>query len=503
MNQDETMLTMGIDEMAQAVSGHVFGETASGIEATSVTTDSRQVRPGSVFVAIAGERVDGHDFVAQAADRGAVAAVVEHVVPDTAIAQIVVDNSVQALGALARHNIDRRRELSAAFSIIGITGSVGKTTTKDLLHALLADIGVTVAPVGSFNNDIGLPLTALQVNASTRFLIAEMGANHVGEIANLTTIAPPDVSVVLKVGTAHLGEFGSVERIAQAKSEIVRGLLPHGLAVLNADDAHVSAMAALAPGAIRWFGEGELPADAQGLTARDIAADDQDHPTFEILDREDGDRARVHLAIAGRHNVYNALAAASVARHFGMSLSRIADILRDVTLISPHRMAVSTVRGDGFGFTMIDDSFNANPDSMKAGLDGLAAWRGDGESEHYRIAVLGAMLELGDDEDRLHREMGAYAVRSGADAVIAVGADHDTHLDGLAAALSQGARQARDGSGADVSIDLVHDVDAAERVIGEYAGAHHHAVVLIKGSHASGLGALVRRWPSAGVPSKA
>ena len=169
----------------------------------------------------------------------------QHVVEGTNLNQIVVNNSIEALGLLAKHNLELRRNLNKPFTIIGITGSVGKTTTKDMLKALLSTLGETVAPVGSFNNNIGLPLTALQVGSNTRFLIAEMGANHVGEIANLTHIAPPDLAIVLKVGVAHLGEFGSVERIAQAKSEIVRGLLPHGIAVLNSDDKRVSAMSCL------------------------------------------------------------------------------------------------------------------------------------------------------------------------------------------------------------------------------------------------------------------
>lgn len=223
-----TMMPMSLEEIAQAVQGRLIAGTAAVNTpvATSAFTDSRQIVEGSVFVAIAGERVDGHDYVPHVGAQGAVAAIVDHEIADAGVPQIVVEDTVLALGALAKHNIERRRALGTPFTVVGITGSVGKTTTKDLMKALLSHMGPTVAPVGSFNNEIGLPLTSLKVNAETRFLVAEMGANHVGEIANLTSLVPPDIAVVLKVGVAHLGEFGSAERIAQAKSEIIHGLVP-------------------------------------------------------------------------------------------------------------------------------------------------------------------------------------------------------------------------------------------------------------------------------------
>ncbi|MBW3077749.1 UDP-N-acetylmuramoyl-tripeptide--D-alanyl-D-alanine ligase [Bifidobacterium simiiventris] len=499
------MMPMGLEEIARAVGGRLT--RADGLDvnapvATSAVSDSRQAGAGSVFVAIAGEHVDGHDFVGAVAGQGAACALVDHEV-DAPIAQIVVPDTVAALGLLAKHNLERRRAESSPFSIVGITGSVGKTTTKDLLSHLLGDLGETVAPVGSFNNEIGLPLTALKVNAGTRFFVAEMGANHVGEIARLTTIAPPDVAVVLKVGVAHLGEFGSVERIAQAKSEIVRGLLPGGVSVLNADDAHVAAMKAIAPGKVRWFGLADDLADGRAddarcigtLTARDITQDETGHPAFSMIAADPaGGRAEtaVSLGIRGRHNVMNALAAASVALQFGMPLERIALVLASQHRISAHRMAVSAVERDGASFTLIDDSFNANPDSMRAGLDGLAAWHASDADKPYRIAVLGAMLELGGDEADLHRQMGRYAVEVGADAVVAVGGT-DPHLDELASDLAQGARDAaagRDG----VSVDWVHGADEADTLVMRLAAEHTSSVVLLKGSHASGLSALASRW---------
>ena len=376
-------------------------------------------------------------------------------------------DTVDALGELARYNIVRRRELDGDFDIIGLTGSVGKTTTKDLLSSLLATVGPTVAPVGSFNNEIGLPLTALRVDEHTRFFVAEMGASHIGEIARLTRIAPPNTAIVLKVGVAHLGEFGSRERIAQAKSEIVQGLLPGGTAVLNADDEHVVPMAGLANGDVLWFGLGS--SQEPEVRAIDVTADRSDHAEFTLVDA-DGNHTPVHLGIPGRHNVMNALAAATVAMRYGMAPETVARILASQHIISPHRMALSTVNREGTSFTLIDDSFNANPDSMKAGLNGLKAWNSNDGKEPFRVALLGAMLELGADETALHTSIGTYADELGIDAIIAVGSAQDQHLDALAQALADGARQSQSAS-----VDCVHDIDAAEQLVIDLARNHPDA----------------------------
>ena len=485
------MMPMSLEEIAQAVQGRLIAGTAAVNvpAATSAFTDSRQIVEGSVFVAIAGERVDGHDYVPRVGAQGAVAAIVDHEIVDAGVPQIVVEDTVLALGALAKHNIERRRALGTPFTVVGITGSVGKTTTKDLMKALLSRMGSTVAPVGSFNNEIGLPLTSLKVNAETRFLVAEMGANHVGEIANLTSLVPPDIAVVLKVGVAHLGEFGSAERIAQAKSEIIHGLVPGGLSVLNANDERVAAMSAFAPGDVMWFGlpngEGGNPA----ITAQHVRCDELDHPFF-TLENGDGEHAEVTLGICGQHNVMNALAAASVAMRLGMSIGDVASALSDVTAISPHRMAVSIVNKQETSFTLIDDSFNANPDSMKAGLDGLLRWKAGSESQPFRVAVLGAMLELGPDEKDLHVGIGRYALEGGVDALLTVGSASDASLDALAGAMADGASSAGDAS----HVDWVHDIDEADRLVTRLAVEHPGAVVLLKGSHASGLSALAERW---------
>lgn len=489
-----TMMPMSLQEIAHAVDGRLMPTTAAVEEpvATSAFTDSRQVVAGSVFVAIAGERVDGHDFVPKVGAQGAVAALVDHEVADAQVPQIVVDDTVKALGALAKHNIERRRALATPFTVVGITGSVGKTTTKDLLKSLLSTMGDTVAPVGSFNNEIGLPLTSLKVNAGTRFLVAEMGANHVGEIANLTSLVPPDIAVVLKVGVAHLGEFGSAERIAQAKSEIVRGLVPGGLTILNADDERVAAMSAIAPADVLWFGLPQnLKRDVRlDATARNVTCDELDHPAF-ALENKAGEHADVALGICGQHNVMNALAAATVAMALGMPIADVANGLSDVTSISPHRMAVSTVDKPGASFTLIDDSFNANPDSMKAGLDGLLRWHSGSKRQPYRIAVLGAMLELGPDERQLHASIGRYAVEGGVDALVTVGGGSDGTLDALAEAMAQGGEAV---AGGHVAIRWTHDAEEADREVTRLATDHKGTVVLLKGSHASGLSTLAEHW---------
>lgn len=572
--QDSThMMPMSIKEVADAVnasellcgsSASCDSESCGSVKSTdivnSATSDSRNVSCGAVFIAIKGERVDGHDFVQKAAQLGAKAAIVEHAVlldesVQNKIAQIVVKNSVEALGLLAKHNLVRRRALNTPFSIIGITGSVGKTTTKDMLNALLSTLGNTVAPVGSFNNEIGLPLTSLRVNENTRFLIAEMGANHVGEIAMLTTIAPPDLSVVLKVGVAHLGEFGSVEKIAQAKSEIVRGLLPHGVAILNADDFRVAAMSKLADqDKVRWFGlnvdsNGNFDASNNGnyqLRAQNISLDESGCAKFTIIESENSatsatsensedseNSATIHLALPGVHNVMNALAASNVARYFGMSLKNIALVLNKVSHISPHRMQISVICKDDKKFTLIDDSFNANPDSMKAGIDGLCSYESNdssnsddsSESDDYadsvdsadsakssstklfRIAVLGSMLELGKDEYNMHESIGKYVAQKNIDAIISVGSSTNEKLDELASCIAKGARDnwqnnrnnsvnkyQNNNVDSKHNVYFVHDCIEANNIVWSLVAEHSSTVVLLKGSHASGLSVLAESW---------
>lgn len=497
-------MPMTLEEVVEYVHGRLV-EAVPGRESDRrsvrmrVVTDSRQAGADGLFVAIKGEHADGHDYVPGLGAKGCRAALIDHLVPGADLPQILVDDTVAALGLLARANTDLRRKAPGPFTVIGITGSVGKTTTKDLLASLLAQLGPVVAPVGSFNNEIGLPLTALEVGPDTRYLVAEMGASHVGEIADLTRMVPPDVALVLKVGVAHLGEFGSVERIAQAKSEIVQGLVPGGTAVLNADDSRVAAMADLAPGPVLQFGMadqgGGRDRDLDG-SARYLDSDGLDRPAFELCLRGQ-QPVRLRLGIPGRHNVMNALAAATAAHALGLDAGRIADELGRQRRISPHRMALSSVRLPDASFTLIDDSFNANPDSVRAGLDALAAWKGS-DGPIYRIAVLGVMLELGAQGEQLHQEIGAYCRRQGIDALVAVGC-RDRQMDSLVQALVRGAGGPSDPSKdqpESMRVLFAQDADQADQMVRRLCAKHwgQQNLVLLKGSHMSGLSDLADRW---------
>ena len=479
------MKGMTLEAVAKACDGIYHGSDGDKIkEVSAITTDSRQIQPQGMFIAIKGARSDGHAYIDSCYEKGALCCISEQELPGEKRPYIQVESSLQALKDIAqlyRANLD--------IKVVGITGSVGKTSTKETIAAVLSQKYKVLKTQGNFNNEIGLPLTSLKVHAETRFLVAEMGANHVGEIANLTSLVPPDIAVVLKVGVAHLGEFGSPERIAQAKSEIIHGLVPGGLSVLNANDEHVAAMSAFAPGDVMWFGLPNGDGGNPAITAQHVRCDELDHPSF-TLENGDGEHAEVTLGICGQHNVMNALAAASVAMHLGMSIGEVASALSDVTAISPHRMAVSTVNKQETSFTLIDDSFNANPDSMKAGLDGLLRWKAGSESQPFRIAVLGAMLELGPDEKDLHVGIGRYALEGGVDALLTVGSASDASLDALAGAMADGASLAGDAS----HVYWVHDIDEADRLVTQLAVEHPGAVVLLKGSHASGLSALAERW---------
>lgn len=486
------MISMDLEEAAAAAGGQlqaVGPAQAKRMRVSAAGTDSRiPVRDG-LFVAIKGERADGHDFLEAAAANGFVAAVVDHAVAGTPLPLIVVPDTVAALGLLARRNIEKRRALGTPFTLVGITGSVGKTTTKDLTKTLLASLAPTVAPVGSFNNEIGLPLTALTVDEDTRYFVAEMGANHLGEIRSLARIAPPDLGVELKVGTAHVGEFGGVENIYEAKSELVEALPAGGKALLNAGDPNVARMADRTRADVVWFG---LESDASGkrpltVMARGIRADEFDHPSFELV-VEGRSAGRVQLGLVGCHNVINAVAAAAVAWSAGMPANAVAAGLNASVALSPHRMALRSLSAGGTPFTLLDDTFNANPDSMKAALDALAAMSAARGGSLRTVAVLGPMLELGDDGEKLHRSVGAYAAESGVDALVAVGIAGDKTGRKLADACAEGARDSR--SGDSVLIRRADDAGQAKKMILEEVAAHSRCVVLLKGSHASGLSSL-------------
>ena len=442
--------------IAEAVSGRLVG---NDVPVTGpVVTDSREAQAGSLYVARRGESADGHAFVSGAATRGAVAAIVEHEV-DEAVAQIVVEDSTEALGALARAHVEKLRS-SGDLDVIAMTGSVGKTTTKDLLLQIMSEDGPTVAPKLSFNNEVGLPLTALLADESTRHLVLEMGASGPGHNTYLTDIVAPDVAIELCVGHAHVGGFGGFEGVAAAKAELIKGTRPGGPVILNTDDPNVEAMAPLATGrVIRFSASGNERAD---VVARDVHLDRADRASFTLVTPEG--EAPIDLKIVGRHHVANALAAAAGALTLGVSLQTVAAVLSCARALSPHRMDVRELRVDGMDLTLIDDSYNANLDSMRAGIAALASIGRDSQ----RIAVLGEMLELGEDSQSLHQQVGALIADAGVETLIGLGTDAHYYLEGAPDVPNR---------------EVAADPQDAARLALEHA--KDGAVVLVKGSFGS------------------
>ena len=442
--------------IAEAVSGRLVG---NDVPVTGpVVTDSREAQAGSLYVARRGESADGHAFVSGAAKRGAVAAIVEHEV-DEAVAQIIVEDSTEALGALARAHVEKLRS-SGDLDVIAMTGSVGKTTTKDLLLQIMSEDGPTVAPKLSFNNEVGLPLTALLADESTRHLVLEMGASAPGHITYLTDIVAPDVAIELCVGHAHVGGFGGFEGVAAAKAELIKGTRPGGPVILNTDDPNVEAMAPLATGrVIRFSASGNERAD---VVARDVRLDRADRASFTLVTPEG--EAPIDLKIVGRHHVANALAAAAGALTLGVSLQTVAAVLSRARALSPHRMDVHELRVDGMDLTLIDDSYNANLDSMRAGIAALASIGRDSQ----RIAVLGEMLELGEDSQSLHQQVGVLIADAGVETLIGLGTDAHYYLEGAPDVPNR---------------EVASDPQDAARLALEHA--KDGAVVLVKGSFGS------------------
>jgi UDP-N-acetylmuramoyl-tripeptide--D-alanyl-D-alanine ligase len=403
---------MTLDEIAAITHGHLVNAGPAVTVTGPVEYDTRALRPGGLFVAFAGERVDGHDFAAAAVAAGAVGVLGTR---DTGQPGIVVDDPLRALAALATVVVRRLSELT----IVGLTGSSGKTTTKDYIGQLLAHLGETVAPAGSLNNELGFPYTVLKASPSTRFLVLEMGARGVGHIRYLTGVAGPHIGVVLNVGSAHIGEFGSVEGIARAKGELVEALDEDGVAVLNADDPRVSAMATRTVARVVLVGESERAT----VRAADVTLDDRGRAAYTLI--TPAGSAPVRLAVTGRHQVGNTLAAAAVALEAGMAPQAVADALGEAGIASARRMDVFETTG---GVTVIDDSYNANPASTSAALRALAAL-GQGRRT---TAVLGYMAELGTFEVSGHEEVGRLAAELGVDRLMAVADNAAPILDGAA-----------------------------------------------------------------------
>jgi len=405
----------------QLAAGDLHQADPESVVSGEVVIDSRRVSPGGLFAAVAGERSDGHDFAAAAVAAGAVAVLATRPVP---VPSVLVGDVPAALAALARAVVDA---LPAA-RIAGLTGSSGKTSTKDLAAQLVERLGPTIAPAGSFNNEFGHPLTVLRADASTRYLVLELSARGLGHIAYLCRVAPPGYGVVLNVGHAHAGEFGGLDQVARAKGELPEALPADGVAILNADDPRVLAMADRTQARVVTFSC--VPGSGAQVRAADIRLDGLGRPGFTLLTPEGS--APVTLRLRGAHNVPNALAAAALARELGLDLDGIADGLRAATARSRWRMEVHQ-RGDGV--TVINDAYNANPESVRAALDALAhLTQGGGRG----FAVLGPMAELGGTSRASHEDIGEYAARldssglagSGLAGLVAVGEEAAPLLDG-------------------------------------------------------------------------
>ncbi|PPF11834.1 MULTISPECIES: UDP-N-acetylmuramoyl-tripeptide--D-alanyl-D-alanine ligase [unclassified Rathayibacter] len=409
------MIALTLTEIAEAVSGrlHLAGSsaTAATVIDGATETDSREIAPGGIFVAKRGEHTDGHLFAPAALERGAALLIVERPL-DLDVPQVLVDDSVEALGALATEVV-RRVRAKGGLTVIGVTGSNGKTTTKNLLRTVLERVGETVAPRGSFNNEVGAPITMLQVSESTRFLVAEMGASAVGEIRRLVRMARPDVGVVLAVGLAHAGEFGGIERTLEAKTEMVADLTADDVAVLNADDGRVASMAGRTAARVLWFGRGE----SADVRAVDIdATADGTRFAIEVSAGEGREAARAELLlrVLGEHHVMNALAATAAALSVGVALPAIVEALATVTLAERGRMEVL----GGEDVRVINDAYNASPDSTAAALRTLAQIAKPGGRT---VAVLGEMSELGEWADEEHERVGLLAVRLNISQIVVVG----------------------------------------------------------------------------------
>lgn len=403
------MIDLDLARIAEIVDGEVVGEPADRPVTVSgpVVIDGREARPGSLFAAFAGERTDGHDHVPQALEAGAVAVLGSRPTP---LPTVVVPDVRDALQRLAAHVVAEVRS-RGGLTVVGITGSQGKTSTKDLLGAVLAQAAPTVATQGSFNNELGMPLTALRVESGTRYLVLELGARGRGHIAQLAALVRPDVSVVLNVGQAHLGEFGSREAIAEAKGELVEALAADGTAVLNAGDERVAAMAARTSASVLSFG------DVAGADVRveELELDRLGRPSFTLVTPQGA--APVRLQLVGAHQALNAAAAAAAALVAGLDVEQVAAGLSGVASLSRWRMELRELDR---GVVVLNDAYNANPDSMRAALDALARIGAD-EQVRRTVAVLGEMRELGEAAEEEHRGIGAYAAARDVDVVVVVG----------------------------------------------------------------------------------
>lgn len=456
------MISWTLAEIAEIVGGRVQDAEPTTVVSRPAVADSRAVEAGGLFVADG----RGHDFAAEAIERGASAVLASRPLPGLPCViappapEHAVDASVVAIGRLVRELIRRLPECT----VVGITGSAGKTSTKDLLAQVLSRLGPTVVPDGNLNDELGMPLTASRADERTRFLVLEMGARHVGHIEYLAGIAAPRVGVVTNVGLSHVGEFGDQDAIARAKGELVAALPADGVAVLNADDRRVAAMAERTSARVVGYAV-ERAADVR---AEDVELDELARPGFRL---RVGDRAAdVRLQLSGEHQVSNALAVAAVALEAGMDLDAVAAALSEAAAHARWRMELSD-RADGV--RIVNDAYNASPDAMFAAL---AAMRRLAEGRRS-WAVLGAMRELGEASRSAHEDVGRCVVECGIDRLLVVGEGARPILDGASTAAEE--------SGGGPETSYVADTDEALALLRRELRSGD--VVLFKSARDSGL----------------
>jgi UDP-N-acetylmuramoyl-tripeptide--D-alanyl-D-alanine ligase len=480
------MIPRTLGDIADVTGGRLHNADPTTLVTGTVEFDSRQVGPGGLFVALPGDRVDGHDFAERAVEQGAVGvlaarpiaapAVVVPPVTDAHSRSVALTGDTDGSGAavlaglarLARDVVDRLAP--RGLTVVGVTGSSGKTSTKDLIAQVLEPMGPTVAPPGSFNNELGHPWTVLRADEQTRHLVLELSARGPGHIRALCETAPPRIGVVLNVGTAHLGEFGSREGIAQTKGELAEALPDEehgGVAILNVDDPLVRAMADRTKAKVVLVGESP---DAQ-VRAVDVELDEHARATFTLVTPRA--RARVVLGLHGGHHVGNALSAAAVGLELGATVGEVAERLAQARRLSARRMEVTTRADD---VIVVNDSYNANPESVGAALRTLARMsdRGEGRGKRRTWAVLGVMGELGDEGATAHEQIGRLAARLSVDRLVAV--------DEQAGGISRGARL--EGVKGEEPV-LVPDVEAAIALLN--AELRPGDVVLVKASKVAAL----------------
>lgn len=404
------MKGLTLERMAKVCGGRLCGAASDEKkEAAGIVIDSRKVEKDFLFVALPGERVDGHDFIPQVFEAGALAAVCEREPADAKGPYILVDSSREALKKIAALYLDE-----LGIPVVGITGSVGKTSTKEMIASVLSQKYCVHKTAGNFNNEIGLPLTVFGLREEHEVAVLEMGISDFGEMSRLAEVARPDVSVITNIGICHLENLGTRDGILKAKTEVFDYLKENASVVLNGDDDKLCTVADVRGKAPVFYGIGEQLPEGAAYAKKTIFADEVDNRGLGGIDFDlhlPETTRRVHVAIPGEHNVYNAMAAAAVGRALGLSEKEICDGIEAARTIDGRTNLISA-----HGYLVIDDCYNANPVSMKAALDVLA--QADGRT----IAVLGDMGELGADEKRLHYEVGAYLAKKQIDVLFAAGA---------------------------------------------------------------------------------